>query len=377
MILNDNSSMWFVLVLFVGVLILGVVENTVLLRRMEHIPIRILVNGTRGKSSVTRMLVTALNGCGIRTFGKSTGSVARFILPDLSEEDVPRKRVKRIVHEHDMMFRKALEHECQAIVCECMAIREENQEIMGDKLVRPTVTIITNARVDHVDQMGSTEEETADVLIRSIGPSKDIFTADKVVAEALKGRDGNVHLVESLQQEYEPYLQKFGFPVYAENLSIVLEVCRTLGLPDEDVLESVVRTVPDFGMRGNVDVDGHVIVNGFASNDAESAKRLLGNLDMNEVTVIYNNRSDREFRLKMFADLFREAGVTDLVTIGDNVNKCRRYFSKALGNDAVKEGCGHPDADIGMSRHTVVCMGNIKGAGQALLDYCAGRLTEA
>ena len=114
-----------------------------------------------------------------------------------------------------------------------------------------------------------------------------------------------------------------------------------------------------------------------ASNDASSARHLLEGLDMNDVTVIYNNRSDREFRLKMFASLFAEAGVSDLTVIGDNVNKCRRYFAKVLGAGAVKEGCGHPDADIGMSRRIIVCMGNIKGAGQALLQYCADRNTEA
>ena len=98
---------------------------------------------------------------------------------------------------------------------------------------------------------------------------------------------------------------------------------------------------------------------------------------MKDVTVIYNNRSDREFRLKMFASLFSEAGVTDLVVIGDNVNKCRRYFSKVLGYEAVREGCSTPDAEIGLSRRTIVCMGNIKGAGQAFINYCADRNTEA
>ena len=376
-ILKDNPSMWLVLVLFITVLVLGIVENAVLKKRIERTPVRILVNGTRGKSSVTRMLVAALNGCGIRTFGKTTGSEARFILPDLSEEEVPRKKGIMMVQEHNMLFKKASIQNCQAIVCECMAIREENQRIIGDKLFRPTITVITNARVDHVDQMGDTEQETSRVLCRSIGKSSDVFTSDSVVEDVLKDGDCNVHLAGPLDEEYEVWLEKFGFPVHAENLALVLEVCRSLGLEDEDVLKAVIRTVPDCGMTGDMEVDGHLVINGFASNDAGSARVLLEGRNMDDVTVIYNNRCDREFRLKMFASLFAEAGVTDLTVIGDNVNKCRRFFSKVLGDGVVKEGCGRPDADIGMSRRTVVCMGNIKGAGQALLQYCADRNREA
>ena len=370
--------MWFVLVLFITILILGVVEDCVLRKRIKSIPVRILVNGTRGKSSVARMLVAALNGCGIRTFGKTTGSVAKFILPDLAEEDVPRKKGTRIVREHDLLFKKAVEHECQAIVCECMAIREENQRIIGDKLVMPTTVVITNARVDHVDQMGSTEEDTAQVLIQSIGTATDVFTADPKVEAALKdlGAKATVHLVGQLPEQYEPYLQKFSFPAYAENLSVVLEVCRSLGLNDDDVLEAVVKTVPDFGMKGSVDVDGHLVVNGFASNDSESAERLLEGRDMGSVTIIYNNRSDREFRLKMFAKLFKDAGVTDLAVVGDNIGKCRRLFAGYLGESAVRSTDTAPDKIIGQCRSTVICMGNIKGAGHALLDYCSGHLSE-
>ena len=366
--------MWLVLLLFILILVLGIVENAVIRKRIESIPIRILVNGTRGKSSTARMLLAALNGCGIRTFGKTTGSEARFILPDLSEEEIVRRNSSRMVREHNLMLKKAIEHGCQAIVCECMAIREENQKVIGDKLVRPTITVITNARIDHLDQMGDTQEETAEVLCRSIGDSV-VFTSDGTVLEALKGRS-NVHSVGPLSEEYVPYLEKFSFPVYAENLAVVLEVCRALGLEDSAVLEAVVKAVPDSGMRGNMEVDGHLVINGFAANDALSARALLEGLNMDEVTVIYNNRSDREFRLKMFASLFRDAGVTDLVVIGENVNKCRRYFSKVLGYEAVREGCRAPDVEIGMGRRKIVCMGNIKGAGQAFLKYCADRNTE-
>ena len=56
--------------------------------------------------------------------------------------------------------------------------------------------------------------------------------------------------------------------------------------------------------------------------------------------------------------------------------RCRRFFSKALGYQAVREGCPAPDVEKGMGRRNIVCIGNIKGAGQAFLKYCADRNTE-
>ncbi|NLA53820.1 MAG: hypothetical protein GX858_05635 [Clostridiales bacterium] len=50
------------------------------------IPLRILVNGTRGKTSVTRLVASALNEAGLMTYAKTTGSDAKWIMPDGSEK---------------------------------------------------------------------------------------------------------------------------------------------------------------------------------------------------------------------------------------------------------------------------------------------------
>ena len=45
----------------------------------SKIPIRIHVNGTRGKSSVTRLIAAGLRAGGKRTFAKTTGTAPRVI----------------------------------------------------------------------------------------------------------------------------------------------------------------------------------------------------------------------------------------------------------------------------------------------------------
>ena len=363
--------MWLVIVLFILILCAGVYESTRLKRLSDKVELRILVNGTRGKSSTARMLIAALNGCGIRTFGKTTGSAARFIFPDLSEEPVPRKHGVRLVREHTILFDKAVRCNARAVVCECMAIREESQVLVGSRLVRPSITIITNARVDHVDQMGDTEESTAQVLCRCIGPSKDVYTADSNILSCLAGGNGvRIHESGRLREELRPVLQRFSFPVYEENLALVLDVCRDLGLDEEKVIDSVIDAVPDFGMTGQTQARGHNIINGFASNDPKSARKLFDGLDISDVTVIYNNRADREFRLPIFRDLLADLGISDAVMIGDNAGKCRRLFTRALGEGSVRTVRlkDMTDGFWDSCRKNIVCMGNIKGAGERMLE---------
>ena len=56
---------------------------------LSEIPIRIHVNGTRGKSSVTRLIAAGLRAGGKRTFAKTTGTAPRVI---------DSKGIDRIIH---------------------------------------------------------------------------------------------------------------------------------------------------------------------------------------------------------------------------------------------------------------------------------------
>ena len=63
----------------------GAIERLALHRSLLRIPIRVVVNGTRGKSTVVRLLAAALDEAGIPALGRSTGSAAELVLPDGGE----------------------------------------------------------------------------------------------------------------------------------------------------------------------------------------------------------------------------------------------------------------------------------------------------
>ena len=88
---------------------------------LSSIPIRIHVNGTRGKSSVTRLIAAGLRAGGKRTFAKTTGTAPRVI---------DSKGIDRIIHrlrrpsigEQVRLLKYFSSENPDVVVMECMAV---------------------------------------------------------------------------------------------------------------------------------------------------------------------------------------------------------------------------------------------------------------
>src|SRR5436190_9485769 len=127
-------------------LVSGVVEQRRHDSNLNRIPQRVLVNGIRGKSSITRLCAGALRGGGLTTVAKTTGTAARFIHPDATEEPVHRKFGIANVVEQIGIVRRAAAHRPDALVMECMAVMPDLQEINQTKLIRSTIGVLCNVR---------------------------------------------------------------------------------------------------------------------------------------------------------------------------------------------------------------------------------------
>ena len=127
-----------------GVLVLlGAVELFVHRRRLQRIPLRIHVNGTRGKTSVTRLIAAGLREAGIRCVAKTTGTVPRFILPNGREVPVYRPSGPNVIEQKQSVTMAAAQR-AEALVVECMALQPHLQWLSESKLVRATHGVITN-----------------------------------------------------------------------------------------------------------------------------------------------------------------------------------------------------------------------------------------
>ena len=131
----------------------GIAESWLHRRFLHSIPIRIHVNGTRGKSGVTRLIAAGLRAGGLRTCAKTTGTLPRMIAPDGSEYPVFRPARANVI-EQVRIVRAAARENVDALVIECMALQPALQSLCELKLVRATHGVITNVRADHLDVMG-------------------------------------------------------------------------------------------------------------------------------------------------------------------------------------------------------------------------------
>ena len=342
-----TSPMLLVCVLFILILALGVFEAATHLRHVSSVPLRILVNGTRGKTTVTRQLYSSLSSCGKTVLAKATGSEARLIYPDGHEEYIKRRFGYHLIREQYNFFALALKLGVDAVVVECCAVNPESQLLMAKKLVKPTCSVITNARIDHVDQMGATVESTAETLKLSVPTDATFYTNDAFFAsdpQAVVVEGGNEQLVKRVMAD-------FGY-----------ENC-TIG-----------SCVPDIGLVGPFKIGTLLVVNAFAANDKQSASEVLAKYMGQDFVVLYNNRADREFRVPYFASLFKEKEVKHVLVLGEHVEKCVRSFSKQVPGATVKGFKGSNEELISLlgSKNCKVAigMGNIKGVGAELIEYC-------
>ena len=122
------------LILFLFVSAYGIIEFARHQKRIFSIPIRIHVNGTRGKSSVTRLIGAALRESGIRTITKVTGTYPRLVMEDGKEVKIYRKAEANIIEQLSIV-KLAAQRKVQAIVMECMAIQPQYQWITETKMM--------------------------------------------------------------------------------------------------------------------------------------------------------------------------------------------------------------------------------------------------
>jgi len=193
-------SFYILLVMIITAAIVGLIEFVRHQRRIYSIPIRIHINGTRGKSSVTRLVGAGLRAGGIATITKVTGTFPRLILEDGSETYIHRKSDANIIEQLSIV-KYAAQRKANALVMECMALQPQYQWITEHRMIHSNLSVMTNVRMDHVDIMGHTLPEIADTMGKTIPKNEHLYTSEDVIPQILKKiadkRNTKSHFIDS------------------------------------------------------------------------------------------------------------------------------------------------------------------------------------
>jgi poly-gamma-glutamate synthase PgsB/CapB len=372
-----------------GLLVAGIVEQRRHDANLAAIPTRVLVNGIRGKSSITRLCAGALRGSGLVTVAKTTGTAARFIHPDATEEPVYRKFGIANVVEQIGIVRRAAAYQPDVLVMECMAVMPALQEINQSKLIRSTIGVLCNVREDHLAEMGPTLDDVARSLCRSLPEGGVCVTAEKdrfpILKEEADAR--NCELIYADPQTVtDEELRGFSWFTFKENVAIALAVAELLGIDRATALKGMYEAPPDPGVLSveryrTPDGKRLRFANVFAANDPESTLMNINQLlELDAIHrplhVVINCRPDRVERNGQMGALIPQLDPETVFLIGHPTKSAADAIPSHWTGNVVDLGGDRRDPDrltTDLLAHlgpdaSLVAIGNIHGQGELFLE---------
>ena|GEM_PF-876838 len=388
-------------------------EKLFLWQARKYFSLVIHVNGTRGKSTVTRMIHALLREQGMEVYGKTTGSTARLLLPDGSEKPIRRFGSANVREQRNMlllsacMVKKNPVNKKTALVFECNAVQEELQHI-SMRYLKPDITIITNVRQDHAGELG-TPDKAAGIFASAIPKNTVLITSEEKYLPVFKktAEEKNFSLffhqpiTEVTSMETSSSVEtpsstenNFSFP---DNNACVFGLASHLGIEEVTVLNTLSGYTSDAGAyreysfkEGMGQDSKHVyFADARAVNDVESAEYILSkafkkNLAEDPATgtssfiLLLVNREDRPERTLDFLQFIINMASIDnddrikfnkYISLGHNP----LYFRKKLKEAGVEHEIisGFNDLDkiingVPQKNINIFAMGNYGGKGKQI-----------
>lgn len=297
-------------------------------KKLKHV---IYVNGTRGKSSVTRLIDAGLRAGGEKVFCKTTGTLPMTIDTDNVEALINRGG-KANIKEQLMVLKMAATQNAQILVAECMAVSPLLQYISQHRMMHADIGVITNIRLDHTEEMGYSLDEICDSLCSTIPRNGIVFTTDK-------------HFFYKIQN----YAQQLGskavlVPVknfqyndidFAENVAVALAVCIYLGVDEQFAINRMKSYKRDpYALSLHRLPSGALFINGLSINDPQSSSMVFEDMmtklehKPKHLILLINNRSDRGYRTEHMLLLAKLLKPQNIWLLGASQQIMKRRLSK-------------------------------------------------
>ena len=296
---------------------------------VSKIPLRILVNGTRGKSSVTKYIAAGLRAADKKTVAKITGIIPTIIYPDGSNKVIKRIAPARVQEQFKLM-RLASKLSADCLVLECMSITPELQKLEG-QIFKPNFYVITNIKDDHREQMGN-EGEQINAICNAIPSNSIVVTGEKryrlEIERSAKSKKSPMVFVDDIVLKDENIPEGS----YESNIKIALLVCKEVGINEATALTGISQEVKNSeNLFYEIRSDKKIIrfINGFAVNDVASSQEFLNYWqnklgEFKKINIIFNSRSDRPLRSVEFAKwLISIKNLNRIVLTGNRIPRTR------------------------------------------------------
>jgi poly-gamma-glutamate synthase PgsB/CapB len=277
-----------------------------------------------------------------------------------------------------------------------MAVNPEYQWICEHKFVHATSGVITNARLDHILEMGPSIENVTRSLCNTLPRNGLAFTSEDKMFWLMRreARKVNCKLYQ-VDPGSITYLElgRFDHIEHADNVALALAVCRHYNVPREIALEGMYTSHPDAGalrvyevQEGDTTVQ---FVHALAANDPESTLAIWKKMkdlctDIGTVFILLNTRADRYDRTIQLLEMLQEGMPNEfdyIFLMGERVERVYGSLPRynIPQNKAVKMGIVPPEHtyDEIFKRAngigTVFAIGNVGKGGLDIARFFASK----
>lgn len=332
--IRKDTAMLLIPIALIIALVIGIVEWQAHKKYVAALPIRVNVNGIRGKSTVTRLITGIIKEAGYKTIGKTTGTSARLIYWNTTEEEpIIRRPEGPNIHEQKMVVKKAAQLGAEALVSECMAVNPDYQIVFQEKLVQANIGVIVNVLEDHMDVMGPTLDDVAEAFTATIPYDGHLIVSEGPYVEYFKqeaSKRNTKVIVANNSKISDSFLRKFDYMVFPENASLSIAVAEALGIDENTAYRGMLNAQPDPGAMRIQEIKREnaitYFVNGFAANDPVSTLTIWERIKSQGYptkypVILMNCRADRVDRTIQFAnDVLPYLSIDTLVLIGEEAD---------------------------------------------------------
>ena len=363
-------------------------------KRISRIPLRIGVTGTRGKSSVVRLIAACLRESRVAVVAKTTGARPCLIFPDGTEKEIRRRGLPTIL-EGKKILKAAVDAGAHAVVLEMMSIRPESLFAESVQMMKPHILVITNVRLDHVEEIGKTKHEIARAFASAIPVGSTVFLPEEEFDPVFRkqaGKAGAGLILVPPEPSGGVEQREKDRPVWAceQNIRTALAVSDFFKIDREAARRALRQAAPDFGAlriwraEKESPVSGWVFVSAFAANDPESTRDILAGLENRGLFEgrrrigLLNLREDRGGRTEQWFDALKgepDFGFDRLVFTGAHAPVLRNRLRGRVKPEITALRAKTPEDVIvqmaaGEKAEAVVFgMGNMGGLGRRLVEY--------
>ncbi len=310
----------------------------------EQLEPRILVAGTRGKSSTIRLIHALLAEADLRPWGRVTGTVAEELSPDGQVIRIDRKGQHSVVELFDTVHRAASNH-AKSLVCECMAVKPDLIELTQSVFLRADIAVITNVRSDHLEDEGLDLSEIARSLCAVAEGAPLVVSSEtdlgirEILREGVSARNGEIIFTTGADVDDE--ILKALPNEHPDNIAVALAIADRLEIPREIALGGMRKATHEpFALdptahRATYRSRNLIFSNLGSINDPQSARRALdavkvvapdSSVDALAHVAIIVSRWDRPLRSMQFAGFVDPAEFDAVLIAGPIYHPMRRIL---------------------------------------------------